>query len=255
MGLLEGKKGVIFGVANNKSIAWAIAETFKKEGAQIALNYLNAKLGERVLPLGQSIGAELIKECDVCNDAQIEEFFGEVKKTFGEIDFFIHSVAYADKDDLAGAFINTSRKGFNMALEISAYSFVALTKAAAAIMKDGGSVMTMTYNGSQRVVPNYNVMGVAKAALESATRYLANDLGPRGIRVNSVSPGPIKTLSSSGITGFKVMLHAVEEAAPLKRNVTIYDVAKTCVFLASDLSEGVTGQNLFVDAGHQIMGM
>jgi enoyl-[acyl-carrier protein] reductase I len=255
MQLLKGQKGVILGVANDRSIAWAIAEEFHKQGAEIALNYVNPKLGERVIPLGQSIGAKIIKECNVCDDSQLDSFFAEVKNIFGEINFLIHSVAFAEKQDLEGGFVNTSRKGFITALEVSAFSFVAATKAALPILKNPSSVMTMTYNGSQRVMPNYNVMGVAKAALESATRYLAYDLGQKGIRVNSVSPGPLRTLSSSGIANFKSMLHQAEELSPLKRNISAQEVAKTCVYLASDLSSGVTGENIFVDAGQQIMGI
>lgn len=255
MGLLQGQKGVIFGLANERSIAWAIAEEFRKEGAEIALNYVNPKLGERVIPLGESIGAKLIKECDVCNDQHLEDFFAETKKVFGEIDFLIHSVAYAEKEDLAGEFVNTSRKGFLTALEISAFSFVAMTKAALPILKNPSSVMTMTYNGSQRVMPNYNVMGVAKAALESSVRYLAFNLGEKGIRVNSVSPGPLRTLSSSGISKFRTILSEVEANSPLKRNISVDEVARTSVFLASQMSSGITGQNIFVDAGHQIMGL
>jgi len=255
MGLLQGQKGVIFGVANERSIAWAVAEAFHKEGAEIALNYVNPKLGERVIPLGESIGAKLIKECNVCDDKSLEDFFAEAKSVFGEIDFLVHSVAYAEKADLAGAFVDTSRKGFITALEVSAFSLVAMTKFAMPMLKNTASIMTMTYNGSQRVMPNYNVMGVAKAALESSVRYLANDLGPKGIRVNSVSPGPLRTLSSSGISGFKTILGHVEAGAPLKRNISAEEVAKTCVFLASDASSGITGQNIFVDAGHQIMGL
>lgn len=255
MGLLNGQKGVIFGIANERSIAWAIADEFRKEGAEIALNYVNPRLGEKVIPIGESLGAKLIKECNVCDDQHLEDFFKEVKKVFGEIDFVVHSVAYAEKEDLAGAFVDTSRKGFITALEISAFSMVALTKAALPLLKNPSSVMTMTYNGSQRVMPNYNVMGVAKAALESSVRYLAYDLGSKGIRVNSVSPGPLRTLSSSGITGFKSILSEVEAKSPLKRNISTQEVAKTCVFLASDAASGITGQNIFVDAGHQIMGL
>ena len=255
MGMLKGQKGVIFGIANERSIAWAIAEEFHKQGAELALNYVNPKLGERVIPLGESIGAKLIKECNVCDDKQLEEFFKEVKNVFGEIDFVIHAVAYAEKEDLAGAFVNTSRKGFITALEVSAFSLVALTHAALPLLKNPSSVMTLTYNGSQRVMPNYNVMGVAKAALESSVRYLAYDLGSKGIRVNSVSPGPLRTLSSSAISGFKTILSEVEAKSPLKRNISTQEVATTCAFLASNASSGITGQNIFVDAGHQIMGL
>lgn len=255
MGLLSGQKGVIFGIANKFSIAYAVAEKFRAEGAEIAVNFLNPRLAKSVVPLAEGIGAKIIKECDVNNDEMIDDFFKAVKDEFGQIDFLIHAVAFADKNDLEGKFVDTSRQGFLMALEVSAFSFVALTKAASSILKDGASVMTMTYNGSNRVIPNYNVMGVAKAALESATRYLANDMGERNIRVNSVSPGPFKTLSSSGISQFKKLLHHAEDTAPLRRNVTLDEVSKVCTYLASDLSTGVTGQNIFVDGGFQIMGL
>jgi enoyl-[acyl-carrier protein] reductase I len=255
MGLLAGKRAFIFGVANDRSIAWGIAKAFHAEGAELGFNYLGEALEKRVRPLAESVGATLILPCDVTKDDQIAALFAEIKKTWGTLDVLVHCVAYANKEDLAGSFTNTSRAGFHLALDVSAYSLIAITRPAVPLMTGGGSVITLTYYGAEKVVPNYNVMGVAKAALEASVRYLAYDLGPRGIRVNAISAGPIKTLAASGVSGFKSMLKASAEATPLKRNVSQDEVGTTAVYLASSWSSGVTGETIYVDAGANIVGM
>jgi enoyl-[acyl-carrier protein] reductase I len=255
MGMLDGKKGVIFGVANERSIAWAIAQALKKEGMDIAFTYANEALETRVRPLAEGMGARIILPCDVNIDSQIEALFKTLKNEWGSLDALIHSVAFAKKEELKGEYLNTSRDGFKVALEASAYSLVALSRASLPLMQDsGGSVITLSYYGSEKVIPNYNVMGVAKAALECSVRYLAADLGPRKIRVNAISAGPVKTLAAMGITGFKSILDATEAKAPLRRNITHEEVAQTALFLASGLSSGVTGETIYVDAGYNIMG-
>ena len=256
MGLLSGKKAVIFGVANEKSIAWAIAETFKREGAELALTYANETVAKRVYPLAESIGAELVIPCDVRNDEDIKRTFEEVGKAWGGLDILVHSVAFANKDELKGSFLSTTREGFAMALDISAYSLVALVKEAAPLMQGRrGSVLTMTYYGAQKVFPNYNVMGVAKAALEACVRYLAEALGPAGTRVNAISAGPLKTLASAGVGGFNRIAGHVEEKAPLRRNITQEEVAGAALYLCSSLASGVTGDIHFVDSGYNIIGL
>jgi enoyl-[acyl-carrier protein] reductase I len=255
MGLVEGKKGVIFGVANDKSIAWAIARALKAEGAELAFTYAGEIMEKRVRPLAESMGSKIILPCDVTDDNQIDSVFDTLKNEWGSLDILVHSVAFANKEELKGGFVDTSREGFRIALEVSAYSLVALAKRACPLMEGrGGSIMTMTYYGSEKVVKNYNVMGVAKAALEASVRYLASDLGARGVRVNAVSAGPIKTLAAMGIAGFKDILDMVETKAPLRRNVTREDVAKTALYLLSDLSSGVTGEIVYVDSGYNVMG-
>jgi enoyl-[acyl-carrier protein] reductase I len=253
--LLEGKKALIFGIANHRSIAWGIAQALHEQGAELAISYGLPQLERRVRPLADSIGVDFVEKCDVTQDAEIEALFEKVADQFGTIDILIHAVAYAQQEDLTGRFVNTSRDGFGMALDISAYSLVALTRAALPLMSAGGSVLTMTYYGAEKVVPHYNVMGVAKAALEASVRYLAADLGPEGIRVNGISAGPIKTLSAAGISGFRKMLHYVEERAPLRRNVDQEEVARTALWLCSELGSGVTGEVVYVDAGYHILGM
>jgi enoyl-[acyl-carrier protein] reductase I len=256
MGLLSGKKAVIFGVANEKSIAWAIAETFKREGAELALTYANETVSKRVYPLAESIGAELVLPCDVRNDSDIKTTFEEIGKAWGGIDILVHSVAFANKDELKGSFLNTTREGFAMALDISAYSLVALVKEAAPLMRGRhGSVLTLTYYGAQKVFPNYNVMGVAKAALEACVRYLAEALGPEGIRVNAISAGPLKTLAAAGVGGFNQIAGHVEEKAPLRRNINQEEVACAALYLCSSLASGVTGDIHFVDSGYNIIGL
>ena len=255
-GLLKGKRAVIFGVANERSIAWAISEALHAEGAELAFTYAGEILEKRVRPLAEGIGAKIVLPCDVTKDDEIEKVFQALKQEWGGLDILIHAIAFAAKEDLSRAFVLTSRRGFQLALDVSAYSLVALTRHAAALMEGrGGSVLTMTYLGSERVIPNYNVMGVAKAALEASVRYLAHDLGPAGIRVNAISAGPIKTLAAAGISGFKDMLHYAAERAPLRRNIDAEEVAKTALYLVSDLGSAVTGEVLHVDAGYNIMGM
>jgi enoyl-[acyl-carrier protein] reductase I len=254
MGLLTGKKALILGVANDRSIAWGIAKALKAQGASLALTYMNDAIHKRVEPLAQEIGADFIALMDVSNDDHYPALKKVVEEKWGKFDILIHSLAFADKDDLSRPFLQTSRKGFLMACDISAYSLVGLCQTLEPIMNDGGSVVAMTYYGSQKVVKNYNVMGVAKAALEASTRYLAYDLGPRKIKVNCISAGPIKTLAASGISGFRSLLSQVEEIAPMKEGVSQDDVAGTAVYLTTELSGGVTGQILYVDAGLSILG-
>jgi enoyl-[acyl-carrier protein] reductase I len=256
MGLLSGKKAVIFGVANEKSIAWAIAEAFKREGAELALTYANETVAKRVHPLAESIGAGLVLPCDVRSDADIKRTFEEVGKAWGGLDILVHSVAFANKEELKGSFLSTTREGFAMALDISAYSLVALVKEAAPLMQGRrGSVLTMTYYGAQKVFPNYNVMGVAKAALEACVRYLAEALGPDGTRVNAISAGPLKTLAAAGVSGFNQIAGHVEEKAPLRRNISQEEVAGAALYLCSSLARGVTGDIHFVDSGYNIIGL
>ena len=252
MGLLEGKKGLIVGVANNRSIAWGISEACHREGATLGFTFLNEALEKRVVPLAQSVGSEFIAKCDVQSDDEIEALAERVKKEWGKIDFLVHSVAYAQADDLKGPFHQTSRQGFSLAMDVSAYSLVALTQKLAPCMSEGCSILTLSYLGSVQVVPHYRLMGVAKAALEATVRELAADLGPQGIRVNCISAGPIKTLAASGIADFKQLLGAFEVRAPLRKPVTIEDVGKSALFMLSDLSCAVTGEVMFVDGGFNI---
>ncbi len=256
MDLLKGKRAVIFGVANERSIAWAISEALHAEGAELAFTYAGEILEKRVRPLAEGIGAKIILPCDVTKDDEIDKVFQTLKQEWGSLDILVHAIAFAAKEDLSNPYVLTGRSGFHLALDVSAYSLVALTRHAAALMEGrSGSILTMTYMGSEKVVPNYNVMGVAKAALEASVRYLAYDLGPRGIRVNAISAGPIKTLAAAGISGFKEMLHYSSERAPLKRNITAEEVARTAVYLLSDMAGAVTGEIVHVDAGYNIMGM
>jgi enoyl-[acyl-carrier protein] reductase I len=256
MGILAGKKGVIFGVANERSIAWAISEALHAEGAELAFTYAGEILEKRVRPLAEGIGAKIILPCDVTKDDEIERVFATLKQEWGGLDILVHAIAYANREDLANPYVQTSRAGFHLALDVSSYSLVALTRHAAPLMEGRkGSILTMTYLGAEKVIPNYNVMGVAKAALEASVRYLAYDLGPKGIRVNAISAGPIKTLAAAGIAGFKDMLHYAAERAPLKRNIDAEEVGRTALYLASDLSSAVTGEVMHVDAGYNIMGM
>src|SRR2546422_333795 len=256
MKLLEGKRGVIFGVANDRSIAWAIAEALQREGAELAFTYAGEILEKRVRPLAEGIGAKIVLPCDVTKDEEIETIFQTLSQEWGGLDILSHAIAYASKEDLSNPYLQTSRQGFQLALDVSTYSLVALTRQAASLMEGRkGSVLTMTYMGAEKVIPNYNVMGVAKAALEASVRYLAHDLGPKGIRVNAISAGPIKTLAAAGIAGFKEMLHYSSERAPLKRNVDAEEVARTALYLVSDMASAVTGEVVHVDAGYNIMGM
>jgi enoyl-[acyl-carrier protein] reductase I len=253
--LFKDKRVAVFGVANERSIAWGIAEAMHKQGARLAFSYAGEVLEKRVRPLAESVNADLVISCDVTNEDHINKAFQEIEAKWGGIDVLIHAIAFANREDLEGRFVDTSRAGFMTALDISAYSLVALARRAAQLMQNGGAVVTLSYYGSEKVVPSYNVMGVAKAALEASVRYLAADLGPANIRVNAISAGPIKTLAASGIKGFKGMLHIVEERAPLRRNVTQHDVASAALFLCSDLGAGVTGEVMHVDSGYNILGM
>jgi enoyl-[acyl-carrier protein] reductase I len=256
MGLLEGKKALIFGVANDKSIAWAVAEAYRREGAEVALAYAGEAVAKRVIPLGESIDARLILPCDVRSDADLAELFAAVDKLWGGLDILVHSVAFANKEELKGNFLNTTREGFSMALDISAYSLVAMTKEAAPLMKGrGGSIIAMSYYGAQKVFPSYNVMGVAKAALEASVRYLAEAVGPDGIRVNAISAGPLRTLASAGVGGFGQIAGHVAGKAPLRRNISQEEVAGAALYLGSGLSSGVTGEIHFVDCGYNVVGM
>jgi enoyl-[acyl-carrier protein] reductase I len=254
MGLLSGKKAMIFGVANERSIAWGIAQALHREGAELGFTFLGEALEKRVRPLAASVNSPLVLPCDAGDDAQIAAVYEAVAKIWGKFDILVHAIAFANKEDLEGAFYNTSRAGFHLALGVSAYSLIALTRPAVPLLNAGGSIMALTYYGSDKVSPNYNVMGVAKAALESSVRYLAADLGPIGIRVNAISAGPIKTLAASGISGFKDKLKLAALSTPLRRTVTQDEVGNAAVYLASSLSSGVTGEVHFVDAGANIMG-
>jgi enoyl-[acyl-carrier protein] reductase I len=252
---MEGKKALIFGVANKRSIAWAIAQALHEQGAEIGLSYGIPQLEKRVFPLANQLGVDFVEKCDVTSDDEIAALFAKAAEHFGQIDILIHSVAYAPSGELEGQFVDTTREGFRLAMDISVYSLVALTKAALPLMSEGGSIVCMTYYGAEKVVPHYNVMGVAKAGLEASMRYLAAELGRQGIRVNAISAGPLKTLSAAGIAGFRKMLGYVGERSPLRRNIEQSEVGQTALWLCSDLSSGVTGEVIYVDAGYHILGM
>lgn len=249
MGLMEGKKGLILGVANERSIAWGIARVAAAEGADLGFNFLGEALERRVRPLAESLNAPIVEPLDVTSDIQIDEFFQKVRERWGKLDFMVHSIAFANKSSLRSRFQDTSRSDFHLALDVSCYSLIALSRRAAQLMSPGGSILTLTYIGSVRAMPNYNVMGVAKAALEASVRYLAADLGIDGIRVNGISAGPIKTLAASGIAGFRSILSSFEKSTALRRNVTTEDVGKSALYLLSGMSSGVTGEIHYVDAG------
>ena len=251
---MEGRTAVVFGVANKRSIAWAIAQQMQQAGARLAITYQNQRLEQEAKELIAALpGAEAFM-CDVSFDEQIGNLFAELKSRYGKLHTLVHSIAFAPADELKGEFLATTREGFRIAHDVSVYSLIALARAAAPLMEDGGSILTLTYHGSTKVVPHYNVMGIAKAALEASVRYLAYDLGPRRIRVNAISAGPVKTLAARGISGFGDMLKGHAERAPLKRNVDVNEVAGTAVFLASDAGAGITGEVLYVDCGYNIMG-
>lgn len=253
--ILAGKKALIFGLANNRSIAYGISKAFKDQGAQLAFSWPSEAIRKRVEPLAEELGGEFTFQCDVTSDEQIAAAVEETKKHWGSVDIIVHAVAFANREDLQGRFIDTSRAGYTTALDISAFSMVAICKAFEPVINDNGSVMTLTYYGADKWIANYNVMGVAKAALQAGVQYLAYDLGARGIRVNAISAGPIKTLAASGISGFGTILSHIDKHAPLKRNVTIEDVGGTAAYLASDLASGVTGEVLFVDSGYHTSGI
>lgn len=253
--LVQGKKALIFGVANDKSIAYAIAKELKDNGASIALSYAGEALKKRVEPIHEELGGDFLFQCDVTDDQALRASVDVVKEQWGSFDILVHSVAFANRDDLKGRYVDTSRAGFHLALDVSAYSLVALCQVYEPLLNDDASIMAMTYYGAEKVITHYNVMGVAKAALEASVRYLAMDLGERGIRVNAISAGPLKTLAASGISGFKTILATIEERAPLRRNIIQEDVGKTGLFLASDLSRAITGEIIHVDSGYNIMGI
>lgn len=255
MSLLDGKIAIIFGVANKRSIAWGIAQAMHEHGATIGISYAGETLKKRAVRLADSIGVSFVEDCDVTDDTQIDAIVEKTKAEFGEIDILVHAIAYANRDELSGPYYNTSREGFRLAMDISVFSFTALAKAFQPVMRPGGSMLTMTYYGSTKVAGSYNVMGVAKAALEASVRYLAADLGPQTVRVNAISAGPIRTLSSAVISGFRDMYSQYAEKTPLKQNVDITDVGNSAVFLSSDLASKITGEILFVDSGFNIMGV
>ncbi len=249
MKLMEGKKGIIFGVSNTRGIAYAIADQIYKAGGEIAFTYANEAMESRVRPLAEEMNAKMIAECDVTNEEHLKKVFEEFKQKYGTCDFVIHAVAFANKEDLQGDFINTSKEGWNLAMGVSAYSLVAMARHAQPLMSEGGAILALTYLGGEKFVASYNVMGVAKAALESSARYLAENLGKIGVRVNCLSAGAVKTLAAKGISGFDKMLKAAILKSPLKRNVSLEDVGKTGLYLVSDLSSGVTGEIVHVDCG------
>lgn len=255
MGLLDRKTALVFGLANERSIAWGITQAMHREGATLGISYAGEALERRVRPLAEQIQCTWIEGCDVTKDDQIAAVADKAKNTFGQIDVLVHSIAFAGRDELKGPYYDTTREGFRNAMDISVYSFVALAKAFRQVMRPGGSLICMTYYGSVKVAPHYNVMGVAKAALESSTRYLAFDLGPEKIRVNAISAGPIRTLAAAGVGGFRDMYRHFAEVSPMRENVTIEDVGNAAVFLASDLSARITGEVLYVDSGFNAVGV
>jgi enoyl-[acyl-carrier protein] reductase I len=253
--LMAGKRGLIMGVANDRSIAWGIAKAVSEQGAELAFTYQGEALQRRVKPLAEQVGSKIVLPCDVTDDASIDAVFDTLKDEWGSLDFVVHAIAYADKDELKGKYVNTSRDNFVRSLDISCYSFTAIARRANAIMNEGGSLVTLSYYGAERVMPHYNVMGVAKAALEASVRYLAADLGERNIRVNAISAGPIKTLAASGIGDFRYILKWNELNSPLRKNVSIEEVGGAGLYLLSDLSSGVTGEVHHVDSGYNVIGM
>jgi enoyl-[acyl-carrier protein] reductase I len=255
MGLLEGKRALIFGLANDHSIAWGIARAFHREGAEVGFSSVEMLIDKRVRPLAEQLGSTFVEPCDVQSDADIERVFGRWRETYGSLDILIHAVAFANKDELSGEFIRTSREGFHLAHDVSAYSLVALAREARPLMRDGGSILTLTYYGAEKAVANYNVMGVAKASLEACVRYLAVDLGKEGIRVNAISAGPVRTLAASGVAGFKKMYKLFNEITPLRRPLSIDDLGNAAVYLCSDMSRGTTGEIHYVDGGYNVIGV
>jgi len=260
MGLLDGRRALIFGVANDHSIAWGIAQALHEAGASVGFSSVESLIERRVRPLAKSIGSTFIEPCDVQSDEQIRAVFAKwaaANGPEGTLDILVHALAFARREDLEGSFVDTSREGFALALDVSAYSLVAVAREAraASVLRPGSSIITLTYYGAEKVVSNYNVMGVAKAALEASVRYLAADLGPEGVRVNAISAGPVRTLAAAGIAGFKKMYGAFADVAPLRANISIEDVGRTALYLASDLSGAVTGETIYVDGGFNIMGV
>ncbi|MEC9434832.1 MAG: enoyl-ACP reductase FabI [Pseudomonadota bacterium] len=254
-GLMQGKRGLIMGVANDKSLAWGISKACADQGAELAFTYQGDALAKRVKPLAESVGSDLVLPCDVTDAASIDAAFAEVEAKWGGLDFLVHAIGFSDKNELRGRYVDTSPENFKLTMDVSVYSFTAVAQRAEKLMTDGGSMLTLTYYGAERVMPHYNVMGVAKAALEASVRYMAMDLGPKNIRVNAISAGPIKTLAASGIGDFRYILKWNELNSPLRRNVTIEDVGKSGLYLLSDLGSGVTGETHHVDAGYHVVGM
>lgn len=255
MSLLKGKTALIFGVANQRSIAWGITQAFHEQGATIGLSYAGEVLERRVRPLAESIDCTFVEMCDVSQDDQIEQVTRRAVDTFGEIDILVHAIGFANRDELTGPYYNTSREGFRLAMDISVFSFTALAKAFQPHLRPGGSLLTLTYYGSEKVSPHYNVMGIAKAALEASVRYLAYDFGKQGVRVNAVSAGPVRTLAAAGVSGFKDMYRRFPEVAPLHQPITVEDVGGAAVFLCSDMAAKTTGEVVFVDSGYNILGV
>ncbi len=255
MGLLDGKRALIFGLANDHSIAWGIAQALHREGAEVGFSSVEMLMEKRVKPLAARLGATFVEPCDVQKDEDIERVFAKWKEHYGQLDILVHAVAFANKDELGGEFIRTSRAGFALAHDVSAYSLVALAREARPLMGDGGAILTLSYYGAEKAVVNYNVMGVAKASLEACVRYLAVDLGKEGIRVNAISAGPVRTLAAAGVSGFKKMHRLFEEIAPLHRPLSIDDLGNAAVYLCSDLSRGTTGEIHYVDGGYNIIGV
>ncbi len=253
--LMAGKRGLIMGLANDKSIAWGIARALSEAGAELAFSYQGDALKKRVDPLAAQLGSEIVLPCDVSDEESIDGLFTALAKKWGKLDFIVHAIGFSDKNELRGRYVDTSRANFKLTMDVSVYSFTAVMQRAEKMMSEGGSAITLTYYGAEQVMPHYNVMGVAKAALEASVKYLAEDLGKDGIRVNSISAGPIKTLAASGIGDFRYIMKWNEYNSPLRRNVTIDDVGKSALYLLSDLSSGVTGENLHVDSGYHIVGM
>ena len=253
--LMKGKRGLVMGVANDRSIAWGIASALAAEGAELAFTYQGEAFGKRVEPLAASVGSSLLLDVDVNDDASLDAAFARLKAEWGSLDFVVHAIAYSDKNELAGRFIHTSRENFKNSLAISCYSFIDVARRAAEMMPDGGSLITLTYGGSNRVTPFYNVMGVAKAALESAVRYLANDLGPQGVRVNAISPGPMKTLAGAAIGGARKTFRHTEANSPMRQNATLESIGGTAVYLCSDYGACTTGDVIMVDCGYHVLGM
>lgn len=255
MSLMQGKRGLIMGLANDHSLAWGITQQLHKHGAELAFTYMGDALAKRVIPLAESVGSNFTIPCDVSDSLQVENCFKEIEKKWGDLDFVVHAIGFADKNELTGKFMNTSKKNFAMTMEISCFSLVEVCKYASPLMKNGGSILTLTYLGGERVMPNYNVMGVAKAALDASVKYLAVDLGPDNIRVNAISAGPVKTLAASGIGDFRYILKWNQYNSPLRRNTTLEDVGGAGLYLLSDLSAGVTGEVHHVDSGYHVVGM
>lgn len=253
--LMAGKRGLIMGLANDKSIAWGIARALSDAGAELAFSYQGDALKKRVDPLAAQLGSEIVLPCDVSDEASIDGLFTSLSEKWGKLDFIVHAIGFSDKNELRGRYVDTSRANFNLTMDVSVYSFTAVMQRAEKLMTEGGSAITLTYYGAEQVMPHYNVMGVAKAALEASVKYLAEDLGKDGIRVNAISAGPIKTLAASGIGDFRYIMKWNEYNSPLRRNVTIDDVGNSALYLLSDLSSGVTGENLHVDSGYHIVGM